>query len=150
MKYPIETRREGSCIVQSRAKRDDYSRIWIDGERWPSHRYSFRINVEEVNRKPRKDRSDLVLHTCDNKRCINPDHLYLGSAKDNAIDNAARNTEWRKRRSEVQTKIGFPWQPSKEARKRGDKKRSEIMKRKWKENREQMLAKRGINESVDI
>lgn len=29
---------------------------------------------------------DQVLHTCDVKRCCNPDHLYLGSARDNKRD----------------------------------------------------------------
>ena len=27
-----------------------------------------------------------VLHTCDNPPCVNPDHLYTGTAKDNAQD----------------------------------------------------------------
>jgi len=28
----------------------------------------------------------LVCHHCDNKRCINPDHLFVGTAKDNTVD----------------------------------------------------------------
>lgn len=27
-----------------------------------------------------------VLHTCDNRKCTNPDHLWLGTYQDNAID----------------------------------------------------------------
>jgi hypothetical protein len=32
----------------------------------------------------------LVLHTCDNPPCVNPDHLYLGTWKDNMQDRIKR------------------------------------------------------------
>lgn len=32
----------------------------------------------------------LVLHKCDNSRCSNPDHLYVGTQKDNTNDKKAR------------------------------------------------------------
>ena len=32
-----------------------------------------------------------VLHRCDNRRCVNPDHLYVGTASDNNRDTAMRN-----------------------------------------------------------
>jgi len=32
-----------------------------------------------------------VLHTCDNSSCVNVEHLYLGSYKDNAQDRESRN-----------------------------------------------------------
>ena len=31
-----------------------------------------------------------VLHKCDNKKCWNPDHLYVGTQKDNIRDASAR------------------------------------------------------------
>ena len=32
----------------------------------------------------------LVLHRCDNRRCVRPDHLFLGSHADNAHDRARK------------------------------------------------------------
>jgi hypothetical protein len=27
-----------------------------------------------------------ILHKCDNRRCVRPDHLFLGTQKDNMVD----------------------------------------------------------------
>lgn len=45
-----------------------------------AHRVSFACFVGEI------PRGMLVLHRCDNPKCINPVHLFLGTHRDNAID----------------------------------------------------------------
>ena len=37
----------------------------------------------------------LVCHTCDVRRCCNPEHLFLGSAKDNYRDSVAKSRNTR-------------------------------------------------------
>jgi hypothetical protein len=36
----------------------------------------------------------MALHTCDNPRCCNPEHLYVGSSADNTRDALARGRRW--------------------------------------------------------
>ena len=47
-----------------------------------------RIAYMEYKNTVQKDM--LVLHTCDNPKCCNPEHLYEGTAKDNADDMISR------------------------------------------------------------
>jgi len=36
-----------------------------------------------------------VLHKCDNKRCLNPSHLYIGTQKDNVADREERTRSYK-------------------------------------------------------
>lgn len=37
-----------------------------------------------------------ILHRCDNPACVNPNHLFIGTANDNMADQRAKCRHWRK------------------------------------------------------
>ncbi len=48
-----------------------------------------------------------ILHTCDNRQCCNPMHLYAGTSKDNAQDRLKRNPDsWPKTKRNIGEKHG--------------------------------------------
>lgn len=59
--------------------RNGYSKVSFKRKLVGAHRMSYLLFKGEIGDK-------FVLHTCDNKRCINPDHLFLGTATDNSQD----------------------------------------------------------------
>lgn len=45
-----------------------------------THRVSWELHYGSI------PKGLMVLHRCDNRKCVRPDHLYLGTASDNAHD----------------------------------------------------------------
>jgi hypothetical protein len=57
-----------------------YGQIKIQGKVLGAHRVSWLLAVGEI------EAGLCVLHTCDNPKCVRPDHLFLGTNADNVDD----------------------------------------------------------------
>lgn len=60
--------------------KNGYGRISINGKVELAHRVSWKISNNEI------PEGMCILHKCDNRICVNPNHLFIGTKKDNAED----------------------------------------------------------------
>jgi hypothetical protein len=71
-------RRDSGPSGHKRIRKDDTTRIFIHRLSWEA------FNAEPI------PKGMLVLHKCDNPKCFNPHHLFLGTQDDNMKDCASK------------------------------------------------------------
>ena len=69
---------EGDCLIWTRTNRlkDGYGQY----HNWRAHRVAYALTHGEIPEGMN------ILHTCDVRACINPEHLWAGTQQENIID----------------------------------------------------------------
>ena len=67
------------------------------GKAWKASRLSYHLNKHQILRTPPSLKTGIIMHSCDNSWCVNPEHLVLGDQKTNQADMWTRNPNVRER-----------------------------------------------------
>lgn len=64
-----------------------YGSFWLGGRSIGAHRASWVLHGKDIGE------GEVLCHKCDTPGCVNPDHLFVGSQKDNILDMHAKGRQ---------------------------------------------------------
>lgn len=95
--------RTDTCwLWTGKPRADGYGRIRDNGRDLAAHRFAFEQFVGTI------PPGMLVCHRCDTPLCVNPEHLFAGTAADNAHDRDAKGRYINPRWSQTHCRRGHP------------------------------------------
>jgi len=83
-----KTRTVGECFVwQGHINKSGYGSVWHDGKTRDVHRVAYELSKGAI------PEGLCIMHSCDNRPCINPKHLSCGTRLQNTADMIAKGRE---------------------------------------------------------
>lgn len=112
------------CILRKTSLNNrGYAIIYYNGKAQLAHRVAY------MKTHPNEDIScKLILHKCDVKNCVNPEHLFSGTALDNTRDMINKG-RMRYAHGEEASKARLTWEDVREIRKIYKKKKRGLLKK---------------------
>jgi hypothetical protein len=80
---------DGCWIYEGHISKAGYGRVHLDGKQQQAHRALY-VATTGANLTP----SQFVCHKCDSPPCVRPDHMFVGTQKENIADMIAKGRKF--------------------------------------------------------